>query len=165
MITIEQVLYVIPLLTLSASITYYAMVIRNQNKTQQQELETRQTHLFMQFYGTATPEMIKRGSELLRWEWDDYEDFEGKYWNGLDARSEWISFLGRFDGLGLLAMRHQVDLDLIYKFDPPIIPIWDKFEDVINQQRVIRQLPDLYEGFEFLYDEMLKSQQAANTFE
>jgi hypothetical protein len=60
--------------------------------------------------------MIKRGSELLSWEWDDIEDFNVKYWNDLSTRVECQSFLVRFDGLGLLAMRNQVDLDLIYKF-------------------------------------------------
>jgi hypothetical protein len=149
-------------LSIAVSIVYYASVLQNANKTQQQQLETRQTQLFMQLYGTATPEMAKRGFEILRWEWIDNEDFDEKYGNDLDARGEWISYLVRMDGMGLLAMRDQVDLDLIYKFATPIIPIWIKFEDVIMQERESLQRPGLFEGLEFLYGEMLKRRQAAN---
>jgi hypothetical protein len=162
MVTIETISIVFTGISISLAAFYYISTLRNAQKTQQMTLDSRRTTLFLQFYGTATPEMIKRGSELLSWEWDDIEDFNVKYWNDLSTRVECQSFLVRFDGLGLLAMRNQVDLDLIYKFAPPIIPIWDKFEDVIKHQRENRQRPDLFEGFEFLYGEMLKRRQTAN---
>jgi hypothetical protein len=160
--TIETISIVFTGISISLAAFYYISTLRNAQKTQQMTLDSRRTTLFLQFYGTATPEMIKRGSELLSWEWNDIEDFNVKYWNDLSTRVECQSFLVRFDGLGLLAIRNQVDLDLIYKFAPPIIPIWDKFEDVIKHQRENRQRPDLFEGFEFLYGEMLKRRQTTN---
>ena len=49
MITLEQVLYVLPLLGLTISLFYYGMILRNANKTQQIALETRQLQLYMHF--------------------------------------------------------------------------------------------------------------------
>ena len=47
MITFEQALYVLPILALTVSILYNTINLRNANKTQQMQLETRQVQLFM----------------------------------------------------------------------------------------------------------------------
>ena len=47
MASFEFLAIIVSVLGLAASITYYAIILNNANKTQQQQLETRQTQLFM----------------------------------------------------------------------------------------------------------------------
>ena len=81
MISLEQIIYVIPILGLTASILYYAMVFRAANKTQQMQLETRQTQLFMQIYGTFNDKDFQRDyfKMIYRMEWDNLADFREKF--------------------------------------------------------------------------------------
>ena len=67
-------------LGLTASIIYYAMVLRNANKTQQMQLETRQTQLFLELHGTDTEEQINQIITLIQtWNWDSMDDYYSKY--------------------------------------------------------------------------------------
>ena len=60
-------------LGLTASIVYYASVLRNQNKT-------RQTQLFLQFYNRLTDkQFFEEYKNLLNQEWDDFDDNLEKY--------------------------------------------------------------------------------------
>ncbi|MFC1803065.1 hypothetical protein ACFL0D_03755 [Thermoproteota archaeon] len=92
MITVEQIIYVLPVLALTASILYYTMNLRNANKTQQMQLETRQVQMFMTISGTrGSPEfqkLIYRVTFLD--DWKDLEDYYERYGpeNNLDAYSE-----------------------------------------------------------------------------
>jgi hypothetical protein len=38
----------------------------------------------------------------------------------------------------------------------PILGLWRKFEGVIKHRRALYDTPDLYEGVEYLYHEMMK---------
>ena len=74
MVSLEVVAILLSGISISASMFYYANVLANTNKTQQQ-LETRQTQLFLQLYGTDSEEQIKQVSELLtKWNWKDVDD-------------------------------------------------------------------------------------------
>ena len=73
MVTLDQVIYCLPLLGIMVSILYYAMVLRNSNRT-------RAAQLFMSLHN----EMVKvegmvRFLDTMYMEWDDYADFERKY--------------------------------------------------------------------------------------
>ena len=62
MVSFEQFVYVVPMLALAASISYYAIVLRNQNRT-------RQAQLFMSFYDTLrSQEFRDQFGEILRFE-------------------------------------------------------------------------------------------------
>jgi len=51
-------------------------------------------------------------------------------------------------------------LDLIYKLlIVPILRLWRNFEIVIKNRRVQYDAPELYEGVEYLYYEMIKRKQ------
>ena len=85
MVSVEQFIYVVPMLALAASISYYAMVLRNQNRT-------RQAQLFMSFYDTLrSQEFRDQFSELLRQEYTDFDDFWEKYGqeNNPEAWTKW----------------------------------------------------------------------------
>jgi len=60
MASFDVLAIVVSILGLAASITYYTSVLQNSNKTQKQQLENRQAHLFMNIYNHwNTPEFWK----------------------------------------------------------------------------------------------------------
>ena len=62
--------------------------------------------------------------------------------------------------MGLLAKQNQVDLDHIYKLlILPIQGLWRNYEGIIKHRREQIDVPELYEGIEYLYEEMIKRKQ------
>ncbi len=157
MVSLEVIAILLSGISISASLFYYANVLQNANKTQKQQLETRQTQLFLQLYGTDTEEQISKISNMIvEWKWENVEDYYSKYGNR-DNYSKRSSCLQIYNGLGLLAMRKQIDLDLIYQYSPaPIIGLWGKFGEILIYERSYIQRPEYYQGLEFLYNEMMK---------
>ena len=73
MIALDLVIYVLPLIGITVSILYYAMVLRNANRT-------RSAQLFMSLHSAMTdPEGMSSFMETMYMEWEDYADFERKY--------------------------------------------------------------------------------------
>jgi len=61
---------------LSASITYYAMNLKNQNETQKQSLENRKAQLLMNIYNKYTEtELLQQQLDILAGKWDGIDDF------------------------------------------------------------------------------------------
>ena len=88
---IEYLPIVLTGIGLSASILYYTIILRNANKTQQMQLETRQVQLFMTISDTKlSPEfqkLIYRVTFID--EWNDLDDYFREYGpkNNLDGYS------------------------------------------------------------------------------
>jgi hypothetical protein len=160
-ITPPLVLQIIQTVSLVVGIIYYLIIMRNSQRTQQQTLDARRTDTFLRHWGTDNEEHIKATMEMMQqWEWTDYADWVERYSTSPEMWSKFASNMQRYNGLGLLAMRDQVDLDLIYQYTPaPIISLWEKFGEVIIESRGDPdklQSDEHYEGFEFLYNEMIK---------
>jgi hypothetical protein len=151
---IEYLPLVLTGLGLIVSILYYAMVLRNQNKT-------RQAQLFMQLYQKyITKEWWADGWELFQMEWEDFDDFARKY----DSIVNMDNFTKRyvswyfFDGIGLLLKKNLVDKEMIYYLMGGYGAIWNwlKFEHIIVEGRKRLHNPDHLIWFEYLANEMLK---------
>ena len=141
------------------SILYYSNVLRNANRTQKQQLETRQTQLFMNIYNTSSSKDYVKDRERMMhlWEFDDLDDFYSKY--GLDANPEeasvWSMFLQHYEGIAVLVKRGLIDSDLVYDlmYDS-ITGFWNKFEPVILAIRE-EYSPKTFEDLEFLKDDLI----------
>ena len=129
MITLEQIIYVLPILGLTASIFYYTIAIRNQNKT-------RQAQLFMSIYQTRNKhENMVRWYELSSWAWEDLDDFVGKYITDAnpDMKSLPAEQFATYDGIGLLVKDKMVDVNTVFQLmSEPIVVMWYKFETIIK---------------------------------
>ena len=69
MVTAENLLDILPLVSLVVVLAYYALTVRNQNKT-------RQAQLLMGLYENyRSLEFRKMCHEIGSWEWTDFEDF------------------------------------------------------------------------------------------
>jgi hypothetical protein len=56
--------------------TYYVIVVRNSQKMQQLQLETRKAQLYMQLFMRITSdEFVKKSIDLLKLEYDDVDEF------------------------------------------------------------------------------------------
>ena len=56
-------------LSIAASIVYYASVLRNANKTQQVQLETRQAQLFLNIFNVYASKQFQKDREELMLLW------------------------------------------------------------------------------------------------
>jgi hypothetical protein len=160
---IEYLPLVLTGIGLMASILYYASILRNANRTQRMQLETRQVQLFMNIDATrGSPEFQKLIYRVVFMdEWRDIDDYFVKYGpeNNLDAYSEHSFIWQRFDSLGLLLKKNIIDLSY---FDDLIkvsaLAAWNKFEPVINATRERVNQPNLYNHFEYLAKEIMNTQ-------
>ena len=154
MVTVEQIIYILPILGLTASITYYALVIRNQTKT-------RQVQLFMQiFQQINSEEGLKSWAEVVNLEVKDYEEFLQKYDSSVNPAHYakrgkiWYSL----NTIGELLRMGVIDIELLHRLAmaPMTIVMWEKWEHILKEMRKNENAPELYEGFEHLYNEISK---------
>jgi hypothetical protein len=76
MVSIEQVVYVVPILALAASLFYNALNIRTANKNQKMQLETRQAQLFINIYNQTLNNQPTRDAHKIMstWKWSSFEE-------------------------------------------------------------------------------------------
>ena len=132
------------------ALTYYALQIRNQNRT-------RQTQLFMNLYNQyRSKDFVRDTRELSSWQWKDFDDFRAKYGSRADkeANTLFISTANFFDGVGVLVENNELDPMLVEKLMSEwIIWFWEKFGDVIMEYRKVSN-PQYLESVEFLYNKI-----------
>jgi hypothetical protein len=131
---------------------YYIFQIRHQTRM-------RQTDLIMRIY--ATFESIEFQTAILRTtdlkftrNREDYEKF------GPDAKAAFNSINLFFEGLGILVKRKLINMDMVDDLaSTDIICIWERHRPAIEGAREYLRRPQIYEYFEYLYDEMKKREQ------
>ena len=147
MITLDQLIYVIPILALTVSIFYYALVLRNQNRT-------RQTQLFMNlFTQIRSKDFVRDTRELSSWHWSDFNDFRRKYGSRADKEANTLfhSTANFFDGIGVLVSHNEINPKLVEELMSSwIIWFWEKFGDIIKEYRKV-SYPQYLESVEYLY--------------
>ena len=161
-ITYQMVLSTLQTAGLLVGIIYYLTIMRNSQKNQQMQLETRQSQLFMQlFQYHIDKDRWKDGWKLNEMRWDDYDDFTRKY----DSSVNLENFAQRYnhwyfyEGMGLLLKKELVDKEMIYHLLSAgfgVLMDWDKFGPIIKEMRAQLGQPDLFMWFEYLADEMMK---------
>ena len=145
------------------SILYYASVLRNANKTQQLQLETRQAQLFMnihsQSFGSLT--WSKSLRTVLSAEFTDYDDYMKKYRmkNPTDKETgeHMMYIFNFFEGLGVYVREGLIDVRLVaLTMTSPIELVWEKYEEVTMMIRERLNQPRWWSEFEYLYNEVKK---------
>jgi len=141
-----------------AGFSYYVLTVRNTQKNQQQQLETRQAQLFMQLYQDLLSENNMRSLlDLLNMEWKDYDDFERKLGsdNNPDSFVKRTSFWFRMNGIGHLLRDGMIPSEKVFDLlGTWIIWMWMKWESIIVELRMRYHQPEIYSDFEYLANEM-----------
>ena len=162
-------------LGLMASIIYYSTILRNANKTRELQLqaqklaaETRQAQLFMQSYReTSTIEIQQICSELMSWEWTDFNDFNTKYLLKPEKMGKYVTFMLYWHGLGILLHEKYIPKEMLYKMDQngaASIMYWTKFKQVSLDMRRARNQPNLWKYFENYVEEMIELRRKEGLF-
>jgi len=131
---------------------YYILQIRHQTKT-------RQTDLVMRLYSTfGSREHMEAYREIMAMEAKDFDKLPEKY---APIQSTTVSTVCAFyEGIGVLLHRRLIDIKLVDDlFSTPIIQIWEKTEHWVKENRKRWKRPQIWEYFEYLYNEMKKREQ------
>jgi hypothetical protein len=152
--TVPLVLDIIRTAGILVGIVYYLIIMRNSQRNQQIQLETRQAQLFMQIYNRFSDrEMTRMQFEFMSWEWEDYDDWERKYESNVDALSLRASLGAYYEGIGVLIKMGLIDPTLVDNLmSTPILLYWRKFEPVIRRRS---GYPQRAEYQEYLYNQIL----------
>jgi len=147
MVTLDQVIYCLPLLGIMVSILYYAMVLRNSNRT-------RAAQLFMSLHSMmSSMEGMARYLDTMYMEWDDYANFERKYGsdNNTEAYAQRLTLWNSFNNYGVLLKNGLIDPEMIYDAAGAVIIMsWEKWRPIIIEQRVRYMGPNYLEHWEHL---------------
>ena len=146
-------------LSIAASIVYYASVLRNANKT-------REMQLFMQLYNILhTPESLQNLIELWNLKVDENEYLQ-KYDSYVNPEhfGKRASIWYTYNSIGEMLRLKMVDPDLLHRLnvDINVIMVWENWEHIIKMNRERESMPDLWDGFEYLYTEMKKLRKNMN---
>lgn len=139
---------------------YYTLTLRNTQRAQQLQLETRQAQLFMNLYEAwRSPDFRKRSNWVnLILEYEDKEDFWSRYGPEIDpdAFATWASIAAYYAGIGVLVKRELIDIELVFDLLHHSIKItWETMSPEILESRLTGN-PQLWSDFEFLYNEIVK---------
>jgi len=128
---------------------YYILQIRNQSKMRRTDLLVRLfSHMMSKDWLEAWEEV--RDRETL-----DYNDYKEKY--GFVEANEVYLFL---DQLGRLLQKGLIDIDLLPLETGQVNNMWEKLSPMLEGSRRKFCEPKMGCGFEYLYNEMKKRQQA-----
>ncbi len=128
---------------------YYIFQIRHQTRMRQTDLVMR---LYSEFSSLGFQKMWQ---EVMKREAKDYNVYSHEY-----GTPEFLSVGIFFEGIGILLRRKLIDIELVDDmFTSPIKLTWEKVKDVTLEARRVRNQPEVFEWFEYLYNEVKKREQ------
>lgn len=137
---------------------------RREEKRSQTTLETRQAQLFMQLFSIYdTKDFLEDYGKLsYLYEYEDLSDWQTKYGalNDISAYASWARVGRFFDGAGILVKKKLIDVDLVTELLREIVIYsWEKMQTWVVEVRQMIENPEVWENFEYLYDEVRKRTQ------
>ena len=122
MVSLEVVALVLTGLGLTASIVYYANVLKNATKAQKQQIETRQAAIFSSLQSRLdTPTFWNYYIDIV-WQYRglSYEEFKEQVWENQEKAAEMMSVISTFNHIGWLVHRNLLDITAVIglTFDP-----------------------------------------------
>ena len=146
---ITEISVIVAAIGVMVGVVYYILDIRHQR-------QVRQTDMVMKLHTTF-------GSKELQDAWEKTQDREIKDFDtyrkeyGLREVNEVGWF---FEGLGVLLYRRHIDISLVDDlFSSPIKRAWEKLKPIAEGERNQTNRPQIWEWFEYLYNEMQKREQ------
>lgn len=130
-------------------VLYYVLDIRHQR-------QIRQTDMVMRLHTTfGSKELQDAWEKTQDREFKDFDTYKKEY--GLREVNEVGWF---FEGLGVLLYRKHINISLVDDlFSTPIKRAWEKLKPIAEGERNQTHRPQIWEWFEYLYNEMQKREQ------
>ena len=158
MVDITEISAVVAAAGVLVGVIYYILEIRHQSKM-------RQTDLVMNLYSEfGSKEFAEAIPKFMTLKFKDFKDFQDKYPTDTFALSEagisYYMYCLFFEKVGLLLHRKLIDIKLVDDlFSIPIKQFWEKARSIVEGVRKETNLPQYWEWFEYLYNEMKKREQ------
>jgi len=146
-------------------VAYYILNIENNRKNQElglksqkQALETRQMQLFMQLYNDINSEpRLESWAEIINMK-PSYKEYIEKYDSSVNIvfYAKRASLWYTYNTIGEMLRLEMIETELLHRLnvDVNIIVMWDTWSPIIEKNREVENMPDLWDGFEYLYKEM-----------
>jgi hypothetical protein len=156
-ITLPIVLQILQTAGILVGIIYYITIMRNSQRSQQIQIETRQAQLFMQFMNPAmSGDKADYWQEIMEWEWSDYDELkrirsDPKNNKSFSQISYYLESLGSYVRLGYIPIRLVAVTMSVW-----VTGFWNRFGSMIVEQRVRTNTPRLLSETEHLYNELMK---------
>ena len=158
-VSYQMVLSTLQTVGLLVGIYYYIMTLRNSQRNQQLQLETRQAQLFMQVYReVCTPEWWIRQAETHKHDWSNYEEVEE--FMGMTSNpkeyGEQSALFAFYEGLGVLVKRKLIDPSMVDDLlSGPILGYWERLSPHFLERRKRRPRGAVIaEWIEYLYNKI-----------
>jgi hypothetical protein len=152
---IEYLPIVLTGLGLTTSIVYYASILRNNTKTQQNAILYQRFNTNLE-YQQALMEVI--------WE-QDWETLEEHGQMDVESRAKSQHILNHYNALGLLLKKKGTDPDLLMSLYTPtaILTVCNKFEKIVGEMREGANDPRHFEGIDILKEAVRERYPDVNT--
>ena len=154
MVDITEISAMIAAAGVLVGVVYYILDMRHQ-------MQVRQTDMVMRLYATfGSTEFQKAYQMITNLECDDYADYMKRYAKDFEVRGAMWTVTVFFEGIGVLALRKLIKMDLVaFLFGGIIIRTWERVANIIKGFREDAKFPSTCECFEYLYNEMKKREQ------
>ena len=123
--------------------------------------KTRKADLLMELYAISRSKEFNRDyMEILKHGWKDVDNWmeiqEGRpIAKNIEAYSKWLSVALYFEGVGVLLYRRLIDISLVDDLlSSEILILWEHIEPAVKKVRADMNRPQLFEYFEYLYEQM-----------
>ena len=147
-------------LSIAASIVYYASVLRNQNKTQQLQLETRKLQIVKEIWDWISDEEgYKQFFQIMTLTWIDYDDFQKQYGasTNIEAYTMRFSVQSKLNGFGYMVKEGAIDIETVYDHSAGrVVWMWQKYKPIIYSDRKRLGASYIFKWWEYLAEELLK---------
>jgi hypothetical protein len=135
---------------------YYISTLRNAQKAQNLQIETRQAQLFMQIFSeTYDEQAAKSRLSLARVEIADYDDWYQRYYLDLDGAAKFNTMAIYLEGIGVLVKRKLIDPSLVDDLiSTSVLSFWDGAKGFVYEHRRRTNDHDYCEWVEYLAEEI-----------
>ena len=157
---IESIPLVLTGIGIIVSILYYTSVLRNANKTQQMQLETRQGQLIMQVYHKFSTLETANAYQKFQEIGEQIETTDDllKAWfnNSENYKFMWI-LSTFFEGVGVLVKENLLEIRLVAELmTGPLSEYWGLIAPYIDEVRERGNMPRMMSETEYLYNKLVK---------
>ena len=158
MVDITEISAVVAAAGVIVGVVYYVLDMRNQTRK-------RQTDLVMKLYSElGSKEYIEAYPKFFLLEFKDFEDFQDKYprekFTPSEAGTAYNMYCYFFEKVGLLLHRKLIDIELVDDlFSIAIKGCWEKVRPIVEGIRKEHNIPQYWEWFEYLNNEIEKREQ------
>jgi len=156
MIGITEISAIVAAAGVLVGVAYYILDMRNQART-------RQTDMVLRLYSTFSSEEFQITlAQIDNLEFQNIDDFLQKYGSKVNAEvwGKWQSVAAFFEQVGVLLHRKLINISLVDDLlTTDVKQQWERMAPVILDIRKRLDSPQIWEWFEYLYNEMKKREQ------